>query len=76
MDFILSPNDYSWCSDINIIIGDYILSRQILVSGDIKTPADKRDLTTTCNKLTNTHLKSVKNHNSKPFKDGSFMRDA
>ena len=26
-------------------------------------PTDKRDLTTFCNKLTNTHLKSVKNHN-------------
>ena len=26
-------------------------------------PADKRDLSTFCNKLTNTHLKSVKGHN-------------
>ena len=40
-------------------------------------PADKRDLTTFCNKLTNTHLKSVKNHSFLlSFKEGSFMRDA
>ena len=40
-------------------------------------PADKRDLTTFCFKLTNMHLKSVKNHNFLlSFKDGSLMRDA
>ena len=40
-------------------------------------PADKRALTTLCNKSTNTHLKSVKNHNFLlSFKEGSFMRNA
>ena len=74
-----------WSSDYDSYLEDYLIEKcctwdngSVWLKGSIYgPPADKRDLTTFCNKLTNKHLKSVENHNFLlSFKDGSFMRDA